>query len=105
MRNDQLVAAYYSVPQDRYFCVFEVEHGKFTAAELKNKKKWEPIKSNSKLLVNLTTNNNHVECELRMWLRKNAPAAQKLNYVKSSLPFPDCNKIKTVLKRITTQVF
>ncbi|MCK4521608.1 MAG: hypothetical protein KAU20_03465 [Nanoarchaeota archaeon] len=92
-----LVSAYYSVPENRTFCVYEVSSGKFTAAELKGKG-WKPIKEKSKLLIKLNPDILAVEYALKNWLRINVPAAQKLNYVKKSLPFPDIEKVKTKLK-------
>lgn len=97
--NNQLIAAYYSVPNDRTFCVYEPEPTLYTIAELK-KRGWFPIKEKSKLVLPLTHNLFEAECTLKNWLRKNCPAAQKANYTKRSIPFPHVERVATPLKKI-----
>ena len=94
-----LIAAYYSVPDNRYFCVYESKKDHFTIAELRSGK-WSPIKEKSKLVLPLTMNLFAAECALKEWLRTHCPAAQKLNYVARTLPFPEVERVATPLRQV-----
>lgn len=100
----ELIAAYYSVPGNRTFCIYEGKAGKFTAAELVDGK-WKTLKreNGKSLLIPYSHNLFQVEQDLKLFLFKNAPAAQKLNYVKKSQPFPELDKVKTPIVKFQEQ--
>jgi hypothetical protein len=92
----KLTAAYYSVPKNEYYCLYDKGGGKCSAMILRGGK-WSPITDGKKACI-ATGSLLDVERELRLWLMKNDPAASKLNYVATF--FPDCEKIVTPLKNI-----